>query len=305
MELVKSYTDVVVIGCGVSGMTAALYLKRSNVDVVIIENNAPGGQINSTAKIENYPGILSIKGPELAIKMFNQISEIGVLYKQGKVIEVSDDSKYKIVKMNNEVIKCKSVIISTGRKPRLLNVKGEKELMGKGISWCAICDGPFFKGEDVAVIGAGNSALEEALFLSEFVNKVYIINRKSTFKADKKVVDEVLLNSKIEVIYNSSVKSFDEENKKLVSITLNDDNKVFVKGAFIFIGFEPVSGFVSKYNLTDQSGYIEVDSNMRTKTRNIYACGDVIKKELYQIATSVGEGAIAAISAVKDLEQKK
>jgi len=306
LEQVKLSTDVVVIGSGVSGMTAALYLKRSNLNVVVIESNAPGGQINLTAKIENYPGFPSVTGPELAMAMFGQIKDMEVEYKFGEVREVEDKGSYKVVKLGNEEITCRAIVAASGRKARHLGVVGEKELMGKGISLCAICDGPFFKGKEVAVIGGGNSALDEALYLSDIVSKIYLIHRKDTFRADGVYIDKVTKNEKIEILYNSEVESFNDENGMLNSVTVinnksNEKKKIEVSGAFTFIGFVPNAGYLSKLGVLTSNGSVEVDCAMRTKVKGIYACGDVVKKELYQIVTAAGEGAEAAVSCAKDL----
>lgn len=294
----------VVIGAGPAGMTAALYLKRFNLDVAIIEKGAPGGQMNQTGSIENYPGFEEIDGPALSMNMFNQIQKFGVVYKYGTVIDIIDKGDYKIIKTDMEEITCESVIIATGRIPKELGLENEKSLTGRGVSWCAICDGYFYKGEDIAVVGGGNSALEEALYLSEIGKEVTIIHRRDTFRGDKILVDKVNEKENINIIYNATVEKFNEENGRLESVdikTLEGTKKLDVKGVFIFIGYEPDSNFLSNLGLNMEDGYIIVDENMRTSVDKIYACGDIVKKEVYQISTAVGEGTIAAISANKDL----
>jgi thioredoxin reductase (NADPH) len=301
--------DVVVVGAGIAGMTAAIYLKRANINVVMIENKAPGGQINRTSSIENYPGFEHIDGPTLAYNTFMQTQKLGILYKYGNVIEIKIDSDYKIVKTDKEEIKCKAVIIATGRKARELGLKNELALTGRGISWCAICDAPLYKNIPVAVVGGGNSALEEALYLSEISSKVTLIHRRNEFKADKSLVDRVIKNPKIEIKYNNVITDINESNNKLDSLIIEnvedrEKETLDVSALFILIGSLPVSELLRETGVETDNGYIVVNSEMKTNIDGIYACGDVIKKEVYQISTAVGEGAIAAMSAIKYISNK-
>lgn len=294
----------VVIGAGAAGMTAAIYLKRFNIDVAILEKGAPGGQMNQTGAIENYPGFDEIDGPNLSMNMFKQVQKFNVEYKYGNVLEIIDHGDYKTIKTDVEEIDCESIIIATGRVPRELGLKKEKELTGRGVSWCAICDGFFYKDEDISVIGGGNSALEEALHLSGIGKQVTIIHRRDTFRGDDVLVEKVKATPNINIIYNATVEELIEANDKLESINIKTPEgikKLETKGMFIFIGYEPDSSFLSKLNLNLDDDYIVVDNNMRTNINKIYACGDIIKKDVYQISTAVGEGTIAAISASKDL----
>lgn len=294
----------VVIGAGAAGMTAAIYLKRFNIDVAILEKGAPGGQMNQTGAIENYPGFDEIDGPNLSMNMFKQVQKFNIEYKYGNVLEIIDHGDYKTIKTDVEEIDCESIIIATGRVPRELGLKKEKELTGRGVSWCAICDGFFYKDEDISVIGGGNSALEEALHLSGIGKQVTIIHRRDTFRGDDVLVEKVKATPNINIIYNATVEELIEANDKLESINIKTPEgikKLETKGMFIFIGYEPDSSFLSKLNLNLDDDYIVVDNNMRTNINKIYACGDIIKKDVYQISTAVGEGTIAAISASKDL----
>lgn len=300
--------DVIIIGAGAAGMSAAIYLKRSNVNFVMIENNAPGGQINRTAKVENYPGADIIGGPELAMKIFQQTQNLGIEYRYGDVYEVKKEDDHFIVKTDVEELTCKAIIIATGRRSKYLGVENETKLAGKGISWCALCDGPFFKEREVVVIGGGNSALEEGLYLAEICKKVTIIHRRDTFRADKVAQDKVLNHPKIEIMFNSEVIRFNEKNERLNSVTIKDnktDEETIIpcEGAFIYIGFGPMTDMVKPFNVTDEQGYIIVDENQRTKVPYLYACGDVTKKELYQIVTATAEGAKAAMAAIKDISK--
>lgn len=292
--------DVVIIGCGVSGMTSALYLKRANVNVCIIEKNAPGGQLNMIMDINNYPGFKSIDGPSLAYNMFEQISELNVTYKYANVLEIVNEEDRKIVKTNKGEITCKGVIIANGRRPRELEIDNEKKLIGKGISYCSICDGTLYKDRDVCVVGGGNVALESAIYLSKICNKVYLIHRRSEFRGEEVSQDVVNSKDNIEVITNTNIAKLIEENDKLSSVELDNGNKIKCDALFVNIGNVPIP--IKCEGLEMENGYIIVDNNMKTSVDKIYACGDIIKKEVYQISTAVGEGTIAAINIMKDIK---
>ncbi len=299
--------DVVIVGAGFAGMTAAIYLKRANVNVVMIENNAPGGQANKTNIIENYPGFESIDGPTLAYNLFMQTQKLKVPYKYGNVIDIEDKNDYKIIKTDKEEIKCKCVIIATGRKSKELGLENETSLTGRGVSWCAICDGPLYKNKTVAVVGGGNSSLEESIYLSEMCSKVILIHRRDEFRAESILVDKVLQNPKIEIKHNNVITALNEFEDKLDSVDIKntiDGSKedVKVSALFIFIGNYPVVDMLKNTKVKTMDGYILIDRNMRTNVKGIYACGDVISKEVYQMSTAAGEGTIAALSAIKDLK---
>lgn len=292
--------DVVIIGCGASGMTAALYLKRANVNVCIVERNAPGGQLNLIMDINNYPGFKSIDGPTLAFNMFEQLRSLDVTYKYANVLEIVNEEERKIVKTDKGDITCKGVIIANGRRPRKLGLDNEKKLLGKGISYCAICDGTLYKDKDVCVVGGGNTALESALYLSEICSKVYLIHRRSEFRGEKISQDRVSLKNNIEIIRNANITKLIEENDKLSSIELSNGNKVKCEALFVNIGNVPIP--IKCEGLITEDGYIVVDNSMKTTIDKIYACGDIIKKEVYQISTAVGEGTVAAINIMKDIK---
>ena len=278
------------------------------MNVVMIDNNAPGGQINRTSSIENYPGFEHIDGPTLAYNIFTQTQSLGIPYKYGNVLEIIDMKEYKIVKTDKEEIKCSGVIVATGRKPKELDLPNERSLVGRGISWCSLCDGPLYKGQDVAIVGGGNAALEETIFLSSICSSVTLIHRRDKFKADPSFVDRILKLDNVKIKYNTVVTDLIDENNILKALKLKNtlDNKeetIEVKGFFIFIGSLPVSDMLKNTDVITDNGYIIVDRNMRTNVKGIYACGDVIKKEVYQISTAVGEGAIAALSLIKDIKE--
>lgn len=291
--------DIVVIGCGVAGMTSALYLKRANINVCVVEKNAPGGQLNMIMDINNYPGIKSIDGPSLAFNIFEQIRNLNVPYKYASVSEIISEEDKKIVKTNKGDITCKGVIIANGRRPKELGLLDEKELLGRGISYCSICDGTLYKDKDVCVVGGGNSAFESALYLSEICNKVYLVHRKEEFRAERVLQDRIKLKENIDVIVNAKIVGLIKKNDKLSGVKLNNDKIINSEGLFINVGNVPMP--IKCKNLKMEEGYIVVDSSMRTNINNIYACGDIIKKEVYQISTAVGEGTIAAMNIMKDI----
>jgi thioredoxin reductase (NADPH) len=303
---VKVDFNTIVIGAGVAGMTASIYLKRSNIEVAILEKTAPGGQINWTNDIENYPGFSHIDGPQLAMNIFNQISELGVEYRYGNVLEIVNKDEYKIIKTDNGELTCHNIIIASGRRPRRIGLSNESELTGRGISYCAICDGPFFKQKKVMVVGGGNSAIEEADYLSEIATEVILVHRSEKFRADELAVQRLMSKTNVRMNLNCVVREAVEKEGKLSSVKLenNQTGEIFeeeVQGLFIYIGHEPETGFLSGSNITLDNDYIVVDSRMATNIKGIYACGDVIKKEVYQIANAAGEGTVAALSLKKDI----
>lgn len=292
--------DTVVIGSGVAGMTAAIYLKRANLNILLLEKSAPGGQINRTASITNYPGIKEIDGPSLSLNMLEQLKSLDIETKYGNVLNITD-GEIKTIKTDLEEIKTKTVLIATGRNPKELGLEGEKQLTGRGVSWCAICDGPLYKDKTVAVVGGGNSAFEEALYLSTIVKKLYLIHRRDTFRADNILVEKLKEKENVEFILNSTITKLNEKDNHLESIEVNN-KKINIDGLFIYIGFKPETDIFNNLNLELDDGYILVDKNMKTNIKGIYAAGDVIKKDYYQISTAVGEAATAALTIKRDLE---
>ncbi len=302
MERENKMIDVIIIGSGVAGMTAAIYLKRSGIDALVIEKGVPGGQINRTNSIENYPGFLTVSGPTLSNNMFEQIKNLGIKYQNGEVIDIIDYKEYKTVILENEKIDCKYLIIATGRFPRELEIRNEKELIGKGISLCATCDGYFFKDQDVAVVGGGSTAAYEALYLSKICKSIKLIVRKSYMRAEKKYQDDIKKVPNIEILYNAVVKKIIPEDNKLSAIEVLKDEKLNtlkISGLFVSIGHEPHIDFLKNLKLRKSKNYIMVNKSMETSIKGIYACGDCIKKDLYQIVTSASEGAIAASKIIE------
>ncbi len=296
--------DCIVIGAGVSGMTAAIYLKRAGLDVLLLEKSAPGGQINQTSKIENYPGFLSVDGPTLAMNMFEQVQNLDISYQYGNVAKIRNREDLKEVITDQDIYLAKALIIATGRIPNKLNLEEENQFINRGVSWCALCDGSFYKNKVVGVIGSGNSALEEALYLSEICSKVIMMNRKDRYKGSAMLLEELKKKDNVEFIYHCVVQKLNEKDGHLGSITVKQDEnikEIKMEGLFEYIGYHPDTEILQDFNITSSDGYIIVDQNMKTNEKGIYACGDVIQKDVYQIATAIGEGAIAATQVQKDL----
>lgn len=295
----KNEYQTIILGAGVAGMTASIYLKRADIDCCILDGDAPGGQINRTAWVENYPGYSKIEGPELAMKMFSQIQDLGVIYKYGKVQSIAREENQIKVVTDLEELYCDNLIIATGRKPKKLEVLGEEQYTNRGISWCAVCDGPMYKGKKVAVIGGGRAALEESLYLSNLCESVTLIHRRDEFRAEDELVERVKENKNITLLTNKDVKSFEGDDKSLSKVKVEDRNTkeimdIAVDGCFIYIGEVPNTEFISDKEILNEKGYVKVNSRMETEISHIYACGDCIAKELYQIVTATSEGAIAA-----------
>lgn len=298
--------DCVIIGAGVSGITAAIYLKRWGLNIKLLEKKMPGGIINNTSIIENYPGLLNITGPEFTNNLYKQIKELDINYQYADVKEIKIKKKEFTIISNQENMSAKSIIIATGRVPRRLGIKLEEELIGKGISTCATCDGPLYKNKEVCIVGGGNSALEESLYLSKLCKKVTIINRSESLKADEIFQKKIKEKKNIEIMYNTNIISFKTENDRLSKLevkTKNEEKIISCDGLFLCIGSEPI--YPNLKELKTENRYIVVNEKMQTNIDGICACGDIIKKDLYQIITAAAEGAIAASTIKKYLNDQK
>lgn len=296
--------NTVIIGSGVAGMTAALYLARANVSICILERDVPGGQITRTSTIDNYPGFVSIEGPELAINMYQQVTNLKIPYYYTEGIEIINHKDKKIVKTKDNEIICQNIIIATGRSPRKLGIPNEEKLASRGISYCAICDGGLYKNKNVAVIGGGKAALEEALYLSKICNKVTLIHRRDEFRAEDELVESVKSRPNIEVLTNKIVVEFIEKDNRLSSIRVKENEmleEIKVEGCFEYIGQIPNTQNFKNLDILDSNGYIKVDKNYETEISNIYAIGDCIPKDLYQIITACNDGAIVANAISKKI----
>lgn len=296
----KTY-ECVIIGAGVAGMTAAIYLKRAGISVLLLEKGVPGGQINKTSIIENYPGFKKIDGPTLAMNMLDQVQSLDIPYQYGNVLSIEVDGDHKIIKTDMETIMTSRIILASGRKPRELGLSNEKKLLGSGISYCAYCDGMLYKNQDVVVIGGGNSALEEALYLADICKTVYIVHRRLEYRADDILVKKLEKYDNIKPCLGQNVIKILEKDNRVSGVRLSDNSILPVTGVFIYIGQIPETSFVEDL-ITLKDGYVMTNEHLETNIPGIYACGDVIKKELYQISTAIGEGALAGTNVVKSLK---
>ena len=291
--------DVIIIGMGIGGITAGIYGKRAGLNVLMFEKSAPGGMLQKIDKIQNYPGFSEISGPDLALNLFNQVKEIGVPFKFEEVfdVEITEGSKKVITK--NGTYEAKNVIVATGRTPKYLGLDNEKDYLGRGLSTCANCDGSLYKGEDIAVVGSGNSALQESLYLANIVNKVYLLHRGVNFKGDDALVERVRNTQNIEIVDGVNIKKINEVDGKIESVTLDNEKTINVKGVFIYIGYKPDTEMFKKLDITNINGDIIVSENFETEIDGLYAIGDCAKKGVYQLVTAASDGCIA----VSDIEK--
>ncbi|MDT2809320.1 thioredoxin-disulfide reductase [Enterococcus asini] len=302
--------DVIVIGAGPAGMTAALYASRSNLSVLLIERGAPGGQLNNTAEIENYPGFDSIMGPELAMKMYEGTSRFGVKNEYGIVTKVENHEDYKEVFTEEKSYQGKSVIIATGCVHRKLGVPGEEVFAGRGVSYCAVCDGAFFRNKKLLVIGGGDSALEEAIYLTQFASEVVVVHRRDALRAQKIIQDRAFANEKISFLWDSVVESIEGNdmvvtNAQIKNVKTGEVHSEACGGIFIYVGLDPLSAPFENLGITNEAGWILTDENMKTAIPGIFAVGDGREKGLRQITTAVGEGGIAGQQVFLYLEDQK
>lgn len=301
--------DTIIIGAGPAGMTAALYAARSNLKVALLERGIPGGQMNNTADIENYPGYANISGPELAEKMFEPLENLGVEHLFGLVEKIEDRGDFKEIITEDERFETKTVIIASGANHRHLGVPGEEDYNSRGVSYCAVCDGAFFRDEDLLVVGGGDSAVEEAIFLTRFAKSVTIVHRRDELRAQKVLQDRAFANEKIRFVWDSVVESIHGDERKVTGVTFKnvktgETSQADFGGIFIYVGLDPVSEFAVDLGITDEAGWILTDHQMKTSVAGIYAVGDVRQKDLRQITTAVGDGAIASQEAYKYLTEQ-
>lgn len=301
--------DLIIIGAGPAGLSACLYASRAGLEVLMLDGGAPGGKLNVSAEIENWPGQKKKTGPELAYEMYEHALSFGGQQAYGEVTEIIDYGDYKEVVTADTVYQGKAVLIATGTKERKMNIPLEEELTGHGVSYCAVCDGPFFKDEEVAVIGGGNSALEEAIYLTKFASKVHLIVRRDVFRADKIIQDHVFANDKIEIHFLKKPHHLIENNGKVAKLALEDSktgeiSELTVAGVFPFVGLDPITDFIKNLDICDEHGYIITDETMKTKIPGIYAAGDVRQKVLRQVVTATNDGAIAGQQIANYLENK-
>lgn len=302
--------DVVIIGAGPAGMTAAVYASRANLSTIMIERGIPGGQMANTEEVENYPGFETILGPELSTKMFEHAKKFGAEYVYGDVAEIIDGDEYKVIKAGSKEYKTRSIIISTGAEYKKMGIPGEKELGGRGVSYCAVCDGAFFKQKNLIVVGGGDSAVEEGVYLTRFADKVTIVHRRDKLRAQKILQDRAFANEKVDFIWNHTVKEINEKDGKVGSVTLintvdGSEQVVQADGVFIYIGMVPLTAPFKSLGILNENGYVVTNEKMETSVKGIFAAGDVRDKMLRQIVTATGDGSIAAQTAQHYVEELK
>ena len=298
--------DIVIVGAGVAGLSAAIYGLRAGKSVLLFEEKTYGGQIINTPEIENYPGIKKVSGFEFATNLYEQATELGEEVKYEKVLGIIDNSDKKIVKTDSGEYETKAVILATGAKNRPLGIDREQELIGAGVSYCATCDGAFFRGKDVAVVGGGNTALEDAQFLSNYCNKVYVIHRRDSFRGETKHVDVLKSKPNVEFILDSNVtKLIGEERLEAIEVSnkkTGDKREISVAGVFVAIGQMPDNEAFDELVATDDYGYIEAGEDCKTGTEGIYVAGDCRTKTVRQLTTAAADGAVAALAACEYLQ---
>ena len=311
MSTEEKIYDVVIIGAGPAGMTAAVYTSRAKLSTLMLERGMPGGQMASTEEVENYPGYDHILGPDLSTKMFEHAKKFGAEYAYGDVTEIIDGEQYKVIKSGAKEYKTRTIIISTGAEYKKMGVPGEQELTGRGVSYCAVCDGAFFKDKELIVVGGGDSAVEEGMYLTRFASKVTVVHRRDKLRAQKILQDRAFANEKMNFIWNKTVKQVNgNDDQKVESLTVVDtqdctETDLKTDGIFVYVGMLPLTKPFAALNILNENGYIETNERMETAVPGIYAAGDVREKMLRQILTATGDGSIAAQAAQGYIEELK
>lgn len=299
--------ELVIVGAGPAGLTSAIYAKRAGLNVLVLEKKRAGGQILLTSEIENWPGTIRISGLELAESFRAHAESLGVEFRTCEVKSVELRGEKKIIAVSDGEIEAKAIILATGASFRKLGCPGESEFVGKGVSYCAVCDANMFEGLDVAVVGGGNTAVEEACYLAQFAEKVYIIHRRDTFRADKIVAEHALSNFAIVPIWNSVVEEIYGdgivEGVTVKNVKTNEISKIAVNGVFMFVGTSPNTQYLNDLVGTAPGGWIKTDADMRTDVEGIFAAGDLRDTGLRQVITASGDGARAAMAAYAYLQQ--
>lgn len=302
--------DIIIIGAGPAGMTAAIYASRAGLSTLILEMGAPGGKLVKTAEIENWPGIQKTNGADLAMSMYEHALSTGAVSEYGEVVKIEDLTEYKkVICADGSEYLGKVIIVATGTVERLMNIPGESENIGRGVTFCAVCDGVFFRNKEVTVIGGGNSALEEADYLTQFASQVTIVIRRDEFRADPIAQKVVANNPKIKVIKSHIPIQVLDDGKSVTGIELENVNtkeRMVLKtdGIFPYVGQDPATSFLSDLDILNENNYIVVNENFETNICGIYGVGDVIDKHLRQVVTATNDGAIAAQHAFHEIRAK-
>ncbi|MBR5408629.1 thioredoxin-disulfide reductase [Candidatus Saccharibacteria bacterium] len=296
--------DVIIIGAGPAGLTAAIYALRAGKKVLVLEGKAYGGQIINAQLIENYPGVVGLSGVQLATNMYNQVKDLGGEVKFEQVSSIEDGAEKK-VRTDEGEYRAKAIIVATGAENRKLGLEREAELTGKGVSYCATCDGHFYKGKDVAVIGGGNTALQDAIYLANLANKVYVIHRRDEFRGEHAYVEELKKKQNVKFVLKANADSL-EGDSKLEAVVVKDADgnlrELPVSGVFIAVGYVPQNQIFEGILALDEEGYIDTQDGVHTNKELIYVAGDARAKELKQLTTAVSDGSIAADTAVKEMK---
>jgi len=299
--------DLLIIGGGPAGLTAGLYAARARLKVLLIEKLVPGGQMISTDRIDNYPGFPEgVSGAELSLIMRAQAERFDLKIETNEAVAMDVAPPVKTVSLADRKVTCRAVIIATGATPRRLGVPGEERFWGKGVSSCATCDGPFYRGKEVVAVGGGNTALKESLFLTKFVEKLYLVHRRDRWRAEAVMQERVLADNRIEVIWNSALTHIDGGDvvarATIKNITTGTSRTLPVSACFIWIGIQSNAAFIGNLLPTDAAGFILTDAEMRTSMPGVFAAGDIRSVPTRQIAGAVGDGAMAAHSAQQYIE---
>ena len=303
--------DVIVIGAGPAGMTTALYTSRANLSTLMLDRGIYGGNLNNTATIENYTGFKSVQGPDLAKQMYDGATQFGAAYAYGAVtkLERKDDGTYDLTTDMGDVFHARAVVIATGSSQRKLGVPGEEEYSGRGVSYCAVCDGAFFKGKHLVVVGGGDSAVEEGTYLTQFADKVTIVVRRNVLRASAVIQQKAEANPKVEFIFNTSVTSIEGDGNAVTGVATKNNvtgatGEISADGVFIYVGSVPMTKQFANLGILDDQGWVVTNEKLETKLPGLYAVGDVRETLLRQIATAVGDGAIAGQQVFKYLDQQ-
>lgn len=302
--------DVVIVGAGPAGMTTALYASRANLSVLMLDRGIYGGNLNNTATIENYTGFKSVQGPDLAKQMYDGATQFGAQYAYGTVtsIEKLADGTFQVKTDMDKTYTARAVVIASGSEQKKLGVPGEEEYSGRGVSYCAVCDGAFFKGKHLIVVGGGDSAVEEGDYLTQFADKVTIVVRRDVLRASAILQQKAEKNPKIEFVFNTSVTAIEGDGNQVVGVKTKNNvtgatGEMQADGVFIYVGSVPMTGYLKPLDVLDDAGWVKTDEKMATKVPGLYAIGDVRETLLRQIATAVGDGAIAGQQVFKYLDK--
>lgn len=291
--------NTIILGAGISGLSCAIYLKRAGISTLVIENNVPGGQLNKASTIENYPGYVSVNGPDLASNIFEQASSYEIPFVYEDITKI--DFEKKIIELNEKKYSYQYLVFATGRREKTLGLEHEREWIGRGISLCATCDGALFKGQDVIVVGGGSSAVSEAIYLSKLCRRVSLIYRGDDLRAEGILKERLEHIDNIDVIYQGVISQYKIVDDKIQGVLLKNGKEIYGNCVFLAIGYIPNSEL---FDGDKENGYIVVDVNGETSRKAVYACGDVVDKQVYQLVTASSEGAVVATSIIRNNQKK-